>query len=180
MKESQFALNILLGFLLLGLLWWLPIFGPMISGYVVGKRSESAKMGALISAIPAITIFLIVFSVKQGYLYIPHLYLKAPWDFSGLVVFIFNSVNTFTLILNNYIYFIHYAPPYFVIMIIFGIIGGSLAKKEPEQKKFRKNVENKLKHEYVQVPKQSPLIKRAIKEKKHSSKEIDDEIPEYM
>jgi len=181
MKDTQIATNILLGFILLGLLWWLPIFGPMIAGYVVGKRSENAKYGAIIAAIPAVTIFFVAFSIHQGWLSIPTLTLKASWDFTGMVVFIFNTLNSFTMLINNYIYFIHYAPPYFVTMIIFGLIGGALAKNTPEPpKKVRKSIENKLKHEYVQIPKQSPLIKRALKEKKHRHNEAEEEIPEFV
>ena len=180
MKESNVAINILLGFLLMGLLWWLPIFGPMISGYVVGKRSENAKIGAGIAAIPALTLFFVALSVHQGWISIPVTKLSAPWDITGFVIFVYNTLNAFTSVINNYIYFIHYAPPFFVIMIIFGIIGGSLSKNKSEPIKIKKNIDNKLKHEYVEVPKQNPLIKRAIKEKKHRAKDMEEDIPEFV
>jgi len=89
-------------------------------------------------------------------------------------------LNAFTSIINNYIYFIHYAPPFFVIMIIFGIIGGSLSKTKSEPKKIKKNIDNRLKHEYVEVPRQNPLIKRAIREKKHRAKDMEEDIPEFI
>lgn len=181
MKESRFAINVLLGFLLMGLLWWLPIFGPMIAGYVVGKRSENAKIGAFAAAIPAITIFFIAFSVHQGWISIPITSVNVTWDFTGIVVFLFNTLNAFTSVINNYLYFIHYAPPYFVIMIIFGIIGGALSKNNAQEpRRIRKNIDSKLKHEYIETPRQSPLIKRAIREKKHRVKRNEEEVSEYI
>ncbi|MEM0166816.1 MAG: hypothetical protein QXI46_05255, partial [Thermoplasmata archaeon] len=68
MNASKFTINTLLGFLLIGLLWWLPLFGPMISGYVVGKRSENAKYGAFSTSIPAITFFIISYLIHIHYL----------------------------------------------------------------------------------------------------------------
>lgn len=178
MKTSRVISNIFLGFVTLGLLWWLPIFGPMIAGYVVGKRSDNAKQGGILAAIPGLVIFLLVLSVHEHWIYIPSLNLNAPWDVTGILIFIFNTLNAFSHIVNNYLTFIHYAPPYFVIMIIFGIIGGALHFENPEPKKLKKNIENKLKQEYVEIPKQNPLIKKAIKQKRRKIKT--EEEPEYI
>ncbi|MEM4588597.1 MAG: hypothetical protein QXL73_01160 [Thermoplasmata archaeon] len=168
MNTSKFTINTLLGFLLIGLLWWLPLFGPMISGYVVGKRSENAKYGAFSTSIPAITFFIISYLIHIHYLTIPLILFPSNVDPTGMLKYINNTENIIVFYLGNYLYFLKYAPPYFAIMIIFGIVGGALAKPENEFKVNKKRPQ--LKEYKIEKPKNiHPLIKKALKQKKQEN-----------
>lgn len=48
------------------LLWWLPLFGQMIAGYVGGRRAGSPWKGVLAAVLPLVMIFVIVSSVQPG------------------------------------------------------------------------------------------------------------------
>ena len=43
--------SLVIAFVATMLLWWLPIFGPMLSGYVSGRTSGSKYKGIIITAI---------------------------------------------------------------------------------------------------------------------------------
>jgi hypothetical protein len=170
MDAKKFIINTLLGFVLISLLWWLPLFGPMIVGYVVGKRSENAKYGGIATTIPAITFFIISYLISIGYLIIPVIAFPTNIDPSGILRYINNTENAIAFYLGNYLNFLKYAPPYFAIMIIFGIVGGALAKPQQE---FRPKKAPQLKEYRVEKPKGvHPLIKRAMKQKKQEEEYI--------
>jgi hypothetical protein len=48
------------------LLWWLPIFGQMIAGYVGGRRAGSPFKGMMSALIPVIFIFAVTMLVRAG------------------------------------------------------------------------------------------------------------------
>lgn len=48
------------------LLWWLPIFGQMIAGYVGGRRAGSPMKGMMAALIPVIFIFTVTMLVREG------------------------------------------------------------------------------------------------------------------
>jgi hypothetical protein len=48
------------------LLWWLPIFGQMIAGYVGGRRAGSPWKGMLAALVPVIFIFIVSGLVRLG------------------------------------------------------------------------------------------------------------------
>lgn len=50
------------------LLWWLPIFGQMIAGYVGGRRAGSPWRGVLAALIPVAFIFIILLCFDTGVL----------------------------------------------------------------------------------------------------------------
>ncbi|MEM4094302.1 MAG: hypothetical protein QXH36_05230, partial [Thermoplasmata archaeon] len=89
-------------------------------------------------------------------------------DPTGLLKYINNTENIIVFYLGNYLYFLKYAPPYFAIMIIFGIVGGALAKPENEFKVNKKRPQ--LKEYKIEKPKNiHPLIKKALKQKKQEN-----------
>jgi len=50
------------------LLWWLPIFGQMIAGYVGGRRAGTPWKGALAALIPVIIIFAVLGGIDMGWI----------------------------------------------------------------------------------------------------------------
>ncbi|MFP4169805.1 MAG: hypothetical protein ACLFUV_02100 [Methanomassiliicoccales archaeon] len=55
-------------FILSLMLWWLPIFGQMIAGYVGGRRAGSPWKGVAAAMIPVIVIFSFIGLVEAGYI----------------------------------------------------------------------------------------------------------------
>jgi hypothetical protein len=47
------------GSVLMFLLWWIPIFGPMIAGYVAGRRAGTPLKGLFAISIPLAVVFLV-------------------------------------------------------------------------------------------------------------------------
>ncbi len=52
------------------LLWWIPLFGPMLAGYVGGRRTGGPKKGILASIVSLGIIGAIYYALTQGYIYI--------------------------------------------------------------------------------------------------------------
>ncbi len=183
METKKMFVNIGLGYLLLSLLWWIPAFGPIVVGYVVGRRSENPRWGAILSSIPAITLYVLAYLFTYGYINVPPTNLSASWDFTGIVVYVFSTMNVLSHLLNNILYFMKYSLPSFALMIAFGYIGGMFPRNEeiPFKRKF-KIFEPKLKEEYVEVPRAKPsLVKKIEKERKLEKKRRkEDEFPEFL
>lgn len=55
-------------FVLSILLWWLPIFGQMIAGYVGGRRAGSPWRGVLAALVPVIIIFAVMSAIDAGWI----------------------------------------------------------------------------------------------------------------
>jgi hypothetical protein len=55
-------------FILSFLLWWLPIIGQMIAGYVGGRRAGSPWKGVVAAIIPLVVIFAITAAVDVGWI----------------------------------------------------------------------------------------------------------------
>ena len=47
------------GSVLMFLLWWIPIFGPMIAGYVAGRRAGTPLKGVFAVSIPLAVVFFV-------------------------------------------------------------------------------------------------------------------------
>lgn len=76
-KENKWWLawkehNILTGmwyiFILSCLLWWLPVFGQMIAGYLGGRRAGSPTKGVMVAIIPVFIIMLLLVGMDAGVL----------------------------------------------------------------------------------------------------------------
>jgi hypothetical protein len=50
------------------LLWWLPIFGQMIAGYVGGRRAGTPWKGVAAALIPVAVFFVVIMAMDKGYL----------------------------------------------------------------------------------------------------------------
>ena len=125
-------------FVLTLLLWWLPIFGQMIAGYVGGRRAGSPIKAIIAAFVPVVALFTIMYlfsagilpSQINGFTINPELlftsfgagvpYLEPYLQFVGLYVQSFmgvvQSINL--LKLDNYI-----------VLVAFAYIGGVLAQQ---------------------------------------------------
>ena len=55
-KEHNMLSGMWYVFILSCLLWWLPLFGQMIAGYLGGRKAGSAIKGIIVTVIPAVII----------------------------------------------------------------------------------------------------------------------------
>ena len=125
-------------FILLVTLWWLPVLGPIIIGYITGRKAGGPIKGVFALSIPISLYFLFVFSVSQEWIHIPaflnmgftatvmntmqHLPIFSLLNYADNTLRVAMRVGTY---FQNYLY---YAPPSFFIMLSFAFIGGAVSR----------------------------------------------------
>ena len=67
-KEHNILSGMWYVFILSCLLWWLPVFGQMIAGYIGGRRAGSPTKGILVAIIPIFIIMLLFIGMDIGVL----------------------------------------------------------------------------------------------------------------
>ncbi len=130
--------NILMGmwyvFILSCLLWWLPLFGQMIAGYLGGRKAGSPTKGVLVAVIPVLIILLLFVGMDLGMM--PFL-----GAITGIPTMIMNGIQGFSPHAASYVSgmyislksFVGLDGNGFIIVVVFGLIGGMMAdmnKKE--------------------------------------------------
>lgn len=121
-------------FILSCLLWWLPVFGQMIAGYIGGRKAGTPIKGVFVAVIPVFIILLLMVGVDLGLL--PFLGALA-----GIPNMLMNGIQSFSPNAASYLSGIYASlQPLvglngngFLIIVVFGLIGGMMAdlnKKE--------------------------------------------------
>lgn len=132
-------------FVLTVLLWWLPVFGQMVAGFVGGRRAGKPWKGVLAALVPLSIIFLITVLVDQGV--IPTVIMGLDWTPSALMLWM---QNTFPLLapyivfvqmyLSSFIGTIQIATDMrvdlYIITAAFAYIGGILAEQSRLEMNF--------------------------------------------
>jgi hypothetical protein len=77
-------------FVLSILLWWLPVFGQMIAGFVGGRRAGKPWKGVLAAMVPLMVIFIITLLVDMGIL--PTVIMGVDWTPSAILVWLEGAV----------------------------------------------------------------------------------------
>jgi hypothetical protein len=167
------------------LLWWLPIFGQMIAGYVGGRRAGSPIKAIVAAFVPVVTIFTIMYmfssgilpSQVNGFTINPELlftnlgagvpYIEPYLQFTGLYVQSFmgmiQSLNLFKI--DNYI-----------VLVAFAYIGGVLAqqtRRELEYVAGRGGHKTQIVIGKDQSDDKTPLRLRALRYAKPQAEESD-------
>lgn len=147
-----------LAFVLSILLYWLPIFGPMIAGYVCGRRAGTALKGAACGLVSGLILFII------GYILILDLFTAGTtlrtcqdsiWTwiqnanpvFASYCLFISQWAEIISRIFKS---FLLTEPGNLVLLVVFGYIGGAIAAQRYREvsakgNHFASNHENKTK-----------------------------------
>jgi len=124
-------------FILSLLLWWLPVFGQMIAGYLGGRKAGTSIRGIYVTLIPCFIIVVILALVDAGL--IPSLVDMAaiPTSFIGGVSSVSPQAGTYISgIYNNLLTLMGLNGNGLIIIMVFGLIGGMMAdmnKKEVAQ-----------------------------------------------
>lgn len=125
--------NILKGmwyvFILSCLLWWLPLFGQMIAGYIGGRKAGSPSKGVFVAMVPVLVIFLLIIGIDMGYL-------PFHGTLTGIPNMIRSSIRSFspsaaaylTGIYNSLLPLVGLNGSGFFIIVVFALIGGMMAE----------------------------------------------------
>jgi hypothetical protein len=128
LKERPILVGIWYVFVLSCLLWWLPLFGPMIAGYIGGRKAGSPSKGIMVAVIPVTIIFFLLMGIDAGLLpfltglvAIPHMIMSGIQSLSpnaaSYLSGMYNSLGGVVGINGNG----------FFIVVVFGYIGGMMA-----------------------------------------------------
>lgn len=184
--------SLIIAFLGTVLLWWLPIFGPMLSGYVSGRAAGTKYRGLL-----ATSVIAVIYGVSS---YIFTYYVKAPSYvtsyLNGTIIYHVHAVSPY---LSTFFYYLGISftsftgflvaiPQNWAVLIAFGFLGGSMSEllyKDKEKKSMLPVRHHNHKDENAMEPKvveyepgdkPHPLIKKAIKQKEKEEDSSDEYI----
>ena len=124
-------------FILSVLLWWLPVFGQMIAGYLGGRKAGTSVRGIVVTLIPCFIIVLILVLVDAGLL--PSLggIAAVPSTLIGGVGSVSPQAGAYISgIYNSLLALMGLNGNGLIIIMVFGLIGGMMAdmnKKEVAQ-----------------------------------------------
>ncbi|MEM0135623.1 MAG: hypothetical protein QXU18_10455, partial [Thermoplasmatales archaeon] len=160
---------------------WLPIFGPMLSGYVSGRTSGSKYKGLVITAIVAALIGVASFTFS----YIISVPSSVAYYLSSTIVYHLGTVSPYGAwfvsslgqMFTSFPYYLSYFPSNWAVLVAFGFIGGAMSElliKDTEKKSVlspRHSVHNDAKAltpkevDYTPPVDPHPLLKKIIREK---------------
>ncbi len=174
------------------LLWWLPIFGPMLSGYVAGRVSGTKYKGLLttsiIAAIFGLSSYMLTYYVNTPEYIVSYLNGTIIYHIRVVDPFLSSFFYNLGVSFSSFTNFLVEVPQNWAVLIAFGFLGGSMSEllyKDKEKKstlspKHRNhNDENAMEPkvvEYEPGDKQHPLIKKAIKDKEKEEDSQDEYI----
>lgn len=138
-KVYRFWIGVVYGILLLISLYWLPLFGPMIAGYIAGRRAGSPARGTLAGAIivivfyamqnPAALSSLPINIVSMRDSLFSAISYRAKWIAPALSFIKAYTTPTITVLSGQ----LTYTPQTYTILMVFSYIGGTIAKQKREE-----------------------------------------------
>jgi len=127
------------------MLWWLPMFGQMIAGYVGGRRAGGPWKGIAASILPVVAIFAVIEGFDSGVLP-SHVFgvAIAPAaigaSLSGGVPFISPYIQFSSEYIGSFVDALAGASPYgintYIITVAFAYVGGVLAEQNRREIEF--------------------------------------------
>jgi hypothetical protein len=127
------------------MLWWLPMFGQMIAGYVGGRRAGGPWKGLAASILPVVAIFAVIEGFNSGVLP-SHVFgvAIAPAaigaSLSGGLPFISQYIQFSSEYIGSFVDALAGASPYgintYIITVAFAYVGGVLAEQNRREIEF--------------------------------------------
>ena len=166
-------------FILTLLLWWLPIFGQMIAGFVGGRRAGTPLKAVIAAFIPILIIFTVMTLFNQGIL---------PSEINGVTINpeqVFSNFGTGVPFIEPYLVFAsQYVQAFmgaiqavnlfrvdnYIVVLAFAYIGGVLSqqtRRELEYVAEHGGHETNIMIGKDQDPDHAPLRRRALKYSKN-------------
>ena len=144
-------------------LWWIPVLGPIIIGYITGRKSGGPLKGLFAMAIPIFLYLMFLQAIQTGLINIPQnvnsyihgaiLTTTVALPFANYFENTINIATNVGLHIENYLY---YAPPSFFIMLSFAFIGGAVSR----QIILEKGIYPKRKEKVKEEPKEEEIVPR--------------------
>ncbi|GEM_PF-1969880 len=135
----RFWLGVFYALVLMVSLSWLPLFGPMIAGYVGGKRAGSPARGTLMAIIVIGLFYLLsapemlaslpvdIMAMRDGAM--ASIAIQFPWLEPATTFVVSYTTPTVTLLSGK----ISYTPQSYSILLVFAYVGGTLAMQKREE-----------------------------------------------
>ncbi len=146
------------------MLWWLPVIGQMVAGYVGGRRAGSPIRGVIASLIPIDILLAFHIFVSSGYLANPEQIYGAPGAISSIVAtnipFFFPYLDFSFLYLANIFHsfeaVLAFQPSAYFIVVVFAMLGGLMA--DQNRKEIAAMARNyTTQHHHYQPPPAAPM-----------------------
>ncbi len=119
-------------FVLLISLWWLPVLGPIIIGYITGRKAGGPINAVAAMIIPIGAYFLLIKAIGMGWVHVPHIvtsYLSTTAAGAVMVPYFHQTILTGLSISADITSHLYYVPSSFFIMLAFAFIGGAMSKQ---------------------------------------------------
>ena len=117
-------------------LWWLPVLGPMIIGYITGRKAGGPVKGAIAMIVPIGLYFFIVYFTSIGWIHMPHIvsryftgYFSATVAGSAILPYLQETMNAGMAVGRHIQSYLYYTPTVFFIMLAFAFIGGAISRQ---------------------------------------------------
>ena len=167
---------------LLILLWWLPVVGPIIVGYITGRKAGGPTKGVIAMIVPILLYFFIVYAISIGWVNVPPI---VRGYFNGAVIgglmnttFIPYLRETMSVALQfgmNTRAYLYYAPSSFFIMIAFAFIGGTISRQMILERRYGlRDVKNHIPRTGFVPPEERKRSRILAKERKIKKKAPED------
>jgi hypothetical protein len=128
LKERPILVGMWYVFVLSCLLWWLPLFGPMIAGYIGGRKAGSPSKGIMVAVIPVIIIFFLLMGMDAGLLpFLTGLVAIPQMIMGGIQSLSPNAASYLSGIYSSLGSAVGISGNGFFIVVVFGYIGGMMA-----------------------------------------------------
>ena len=132
-------------FILSIILWWLPMFGQMIAGYVGGRRAGGPWRGVAASILPVVCLYVVITGFDSGF-FPSHLFgvAIAPAAVSAVlsdsVPFVSPYIQFSSEYVGSFVAALSGASPYgintYVLTVAFAYVGGILAEQSRREIEF--------------------------------------------
>jgi hypothetical protein len=127
-RERPIIVGMWYVFVLSCLLWWLPLFGPMIAGYIGGRKAGSPSKGIMVAVIPVIIIFFLLMGMDAGLLpFLTGLVAVPQMIASGIQSISPSAASYLSGMYNSLGGAVGITGNGFFIVVVFGYIGGMMA-----------------------------------------------------
>ncbi len=127
------------------ILWWLPMFGQMIAGYVGGRRAGGPWRGVAASILPVVCLYMVMTGFDSGFLPSHVMGVAiAPAavsaSLSDSVPFVSPYIHFSSEYIGSFVHALSGASPYgintYVLTVAFAYVGGILAEQSRREIEF--------------------------------------------
>ena len=117
------------------------MLGPIIIGYVTGRKAGDPVKGVIAMLIPIGLYFFVIKAIAMGWVHVPHaigVYFHSASS-ASLLPYMNQTFATGMEVGNNIMAHLYYVPSSFFIMVAFAFIGGAMSRQIMLEKNISPN-----------------------------------------